>query len=220
MGAIIDEIIDSLKKGQGKRIAELVKIALEEGVPPQKILEEGFLAGMNQVAERFRQEDVGVPEILSVTRALEHGVQSLRRYTGNSAVKDVGTVVIGTVKGDMHDIGKNLVRMMMESRNIHVVDLGVDVSPRKFLEETLASKAQIVCMSGILSRSEQGMKAVIEEFEARGIRDEVYFMIGGYFMDEAQAKKIGADCYTEDACSCAEKAYQYLIKKGKKKKNF
>lgn len=219
MGAIIDEIIDSLKKGQGKRVTNLVKMALDEGVSPQTILEEGFLAGMSQVADRFRQEEVGVPEILSVTRALERGVQALRRYAGQNAVKEVGTVVLGTVEGDVHDIGKNLVRMMMESRNIRVVDLGVDVSPQKFLDEALASRAQIVCMSGILSRSEEGMRAVIEEFEEKGVRDRVYFMIGGYFMDEEQAERIGADCYTEDACACAEQAYEYLVKKAKKKRN-
>ena len=218
MGAIIDEIIDSLKKGQGKRVTNLVKMALDDGIPPQTILEDGFLAGMGQVAEKFRKEEVGVPEILSVTRALDRGVQSLRRYTGNSGVKEVGTVVLGTVKGDVHDIGKNLVKMMMESKNIRVIDLGVDVSPRRFLDETIASKAQIVCLSGILSESEKDMKAVIEEFEDRGIRDQVFFMVGGYFLDEEQAKEIGADCYTEDACACAEKAYQYLVKKEKRKR--
>ena len=218
MGAIIDEIIDSLKKGQGKRVTNLVKMALDDGIPPQTILEDGFLAGMGQVAEKFRKEEVGVPEILSVTRALDRGVQSLRRYTGNSGVKEVGTVVLGTVKGDVHDIGKNLVKMMMEIKNIRVIDLGVDVSPRRFLDETIASKAQIVCLSVILSESEKDMKAVIEEFEDRGIRDQVFFMVGGYFLDEEQAKEIGADCYTEDACACAEKAYQYLVKKEKRKR--
>ncbi len=217
MSAIIDEIIDSLKKGRGKRVTDLVKMALEEGIPAQTILEDGFLAGMGQVAEKFRREEVGVPEILSVTRALDKGVQSLRSYTSSNS-KEVGTVVLGTVKGDMHDIGKNLVKMMMESKNIHVVDLGVDVSPRRFLDETIASKAQIVCMSGILSKSGEDMRAVVEAFENRGIRNRIYFMVGGYFMDEEQAKKIGADCYTEDACTCAEKAYQYLMKKGKKKR--
>lgn len=218
MGTIIDEIIDSLKKGQGKRVTKLVKMALDEGVSAQSILENGFLAGMGQIAEKFRSEEVGVPEILSVTRALEKGVRALRSYTGNNNAKEVGTVVLGTVQGDMHDIGKNLVKMMMESKNIHVIDLGVDVSPRRFLDEAIASKAQIVCMSGILSKSEQDMRAVVEEFEDRGIRDQVFFMVGGYFLDEEQAKKIGADCYTEDACSCAEKAYQYLVKRGKKKR--
>ena len=113
MGTIIDEIIDSLKKGQGKRVTDLVKMALEEGVTAQTILEEGFLSGMGQVADKFRNEEVGVPEILSVTRALDKGVQSLRRYTGANNEKEVGTVILGTVKGDMHDIGKNLVKMMM-----------------------------------------------------------------------------------------------------------
>ncbi len=218
MGTIIDEIIDSLKKGQSKRVTNLVKMALDEGVSSQTILEDGFLAGMGQVADRFRREEVGVPEILSVTRALEKGVQCLRKYTDSSGIKEVGVVVLGTVKGDMHDIGKNLVKMMMESKNIHVIDLGVDVTPRRFLDEAVASKAQIVCMSGILSQSEQDMRAVVKEFEERGFRDKVYIMVGGYFLDEEQAKRIGADCYTEDAGACAQKAYQYLIKKGKKKR--
>ena len=218
MSAIIDEIIDSLKRGQGKRVTDLVKMALEEGIPAQTILEDGFLAGMGQIADKFRREEVGVPEILSVTRALDKGVQSLRRYTGNTHSKEVGTVVLGTVEGDVHDIGKNLVKMMMESKNIHVVDLGVDVSPRRFLEEAIASRAQIVCMSGILSRSGEDMHAVVEAFEDRGIRSRVYFMVGGYFMDEEQAREIGADCYTEDACACAEEAYRYLMKKGRRKR--
>ena len=217
MGTIIDEIIDSLKKGQGKRVTDLVKMAREEGVTAQTILEEGFLSGMGQVADKFRNEEVGVPEILSVTRALDKGVQSLRRYTGANNEKEVGTVILGTVKGDMHDIGKNLVKMMMESKNIRVIDLGVDVSPRRFLDETLASKARIVCLSGILSQSEQDMRAVIKEFEEKGVRNRVYIMVGGYFMDEEQAKKIGADCYTEDAGTCAEKALQYLSKIDKKR---
>ena len=126
-------------------------------------------------------------------------------------------MILGTVKGDMHDIGKNLVKMMMESKNIRVIDLGVDVSPRRFLDETLASKARIVCLSGILSQSEQDMRAVIKEFEEKGVRNRVYIMVGGYFMDEEQAKKIGADCYTEDAGTCAEKALQYLSKIDKKR---
>ncbi|MBQ9156585.1 MAG: cobalamin-dependent protein [Eubacterium sp.] len=218
MDTIIDEIIDSLKKGQGKRITNLVKMALDEGISSQSIVEDGFLAGMSQVGDTFRNQEVGVPEILSVTRALDQGVESLRRYTGGSGVKEVGTVVLGTMRGDMHDIGKNLVKMMMESKNIRVIDLGVDVSPARFYEEAMASHAQIVCMSGILSQSAGDMKAVIEEFEDKGDRDRVYFMVGGYFLDEEKAVRIGADCYTEDACECAEKAYQYLTKKEKKRR--
>ena len=191
MGATIDEIIDSLKRGQGKRVSDLVKMALEEGTDPQMILEDGFLAGMEQVADKFRKEEVGVPEILSVTRALERGVSTLRHYSGGRAKKEIGTVIIGTVKGDLHDIGKNLVKIMMESKNI----------------------------SGIMPHSEEDMRAVVEEFEMKGIRDQFYFMVGGYFLTERQAKAIGADCYTEDACNCAEKACRYLNKKDRRKKN-
>lgn len=215
----IDEIIDSLKKGQGKRVSNLVKMAVDEENTAQMILEDGFLKGMEEVADKFRNEEVGVPEILSVTRALDQGIDALRRYTGTRAGKEIGTVVLGTVKGDVHDIGKNLVKMMLESKNIQVIDLGVDVQPRRFLEETIASKSQIVILSGILSKSADDMKMVIQEFEEKGIRNQIYIMVGGYFMDENIARNIGADCYTEDACSCAEKAYTYLIKKARKKRS-
>ena len=218
METIIDEIKDALKRGQGKRVANLVKMALDEGVTSQTIVEDGFLAGMSQVGDVFRKEEVGVPEILSVTRALDKGVEALRRYTGASGMKDVGTVVLGTMRGDVHDIGKNLVRMMMESKNIHVIDLGVDVSPARFYEEAVAGHAQIVCMSGILSESAQDMREVIEEFEDKGDRERFYFMTGGYFMDEAKAREIGADCYTENANECAEKAYRYLTRKEGKRR--
>ena len=218
MDTLIDEIRDALKKGQGKRITNLVKMALDEGVSPQSIVEDGFLTGMSQVGDVFRKEDVGVPEILSVTRALDRGVEALRRYTGASGVKEVGTVVLGTMKGDMHDIGKKLVKMMMESRHIHVIDLGVDVSPIRFYEEAVASHAQIVCMSGILPQSADDMRAVIEEFEDKGERDNYYFMAGGYYLDKKKADEIGADCYTEDACECAEQAYKYLIRREKRKR--
>lgn len=215
----IDEIIDSLKKGQGKRVSNLVKVAIEEELTPQTIMEDGFLKGMEEVADKFRNEEVGVPEILSITRAMEQGVAALRRYTGVRVAKDVGTVVLGTVMGDMHDIGKNLVKMMLETKNIQVIDLGVDVSPRRFVEETMASKASIVILSGILEKSSEDMKAVIEEFEEKGIRNQLFIMVGGYYMDEKTAKYVGADCYTEDASACADKAYEYLIRKSRKKRS-
>lgn len=219
MDTIIDEIKDALKRGQGKRVSNLVKMALEDGVSSQRIVEEGFLAGMNEVSDTFRSQEVGVPEILSVTRALDRGVVALKRYAGKTSIKDVGTVVLGTMRGDMHDIGKNLVRMMMESRNIRVIDLGVDVPTMRFYEEATAAHAQIVCMSGILSRSVEDMREVIEEFEEKGDRDRFYFMVGGYYLDEKKAAEIGADCYTEDAFECADKAYKHLTKReGRRRK--
>lgn len=216
MNTTIEEVIDSLKRGQGKRVKDLVKIALEEGIDPQDILEQGFLEGMAQVTERFRNEDVGVPEILSVTRALETGVKALNSYTGNSGIKPIGIAVIGSV--DMHDIGKNLVKMMLKSKNIQVIDLGANVSPIKFYEESMASNADIVCLSGILEQSVQRLQAVVEEFEDRGARSKVHIMVGGYYVDKETAQKMGADSYTTDAGECAEQAYLYLTKKNHRNK--
>lgn len=218
MGTTIEEIIDSLKKGQGKRIKNLVKIALEEGIPEQDIVEKGFLEGMSQLTDKFRQQEVGVPEILSITRALETGIAALHSYTGHKVVKEIGTAVIGTVEGDMHDIGKNVIKMMMENKNIQVIDLGSGVSPTKFYEESVATRADVVCISGLLEKSVKQMQLVIEEFEDRGNRNNFYIMVGGNAVNEQIAKEIRSDCYTEDACQCAEKAAQYMTQKNRRKK--
>lgn len=218
MGATLDEIIDSLQKGQSKRVTELVKMALEEGISSRRILEDGFLKGMEQLSMQFDEEEVGIPRILSVTRALDKGVEALHRYMGRRDVKEIGTAVLGTVNGELHDIGKNLVKLMMESRNIQVIDLGVNISPAKFVNEVTASKAKILILSGILPTSDKDMKAVIEEFELRGLRDKVYIMVGGYYMNAEMARRIGADCYTDDAGTCADTACRYLTRKSRRKK--
>ncbi len=218
MGATLDEIIDSLQKGQSKRVTELVKMALEEGISSRRILEDGFLKGMEQLSLQFDEEEVGIPRILSVTRALDKGVEALHRYMGHRDVKEIGTAVLGTVNGELHDIGKNLVKLMMESRNIQVIDLGVNISPAKFVNEVAASKAKILILSGILPSSDKDMKEVIEEFELRGLRDKVYIMVGGYYMNAEMARRIGADCYTDDAGACADTACRYLTRKPRRKK--
>ena len=218
MGATLDEIVDSLHRGQSKRVTELVKMALEEGISSREILEEGFLKGMEQLSLQFEREEVGIPHILSVTRALDKGVEALHRYMGHRDVKEIGTVVLGTVNGELHDIGKNLVKLMMESRNIQVIDLGVNISPVRFVNEVSASKAKILILSGILPTSDRDMKEVIEEFELRGLRDKVYIMVGGYYMNAEKARRIGADCYTDDAGTCADTACRYLTKKNRRKK--
>ncbi|MEE1227658.1 MAG: cobalamin-dependent protein [Lachnospiraceae bacterium] len=220
METTIDEIVYSLKNGQGKRVENLVKLALEEGVPSKDILEKGLLAGMEQITEKFRREEVGVPEILSITRAMNRGVNALKNYSGDVGMKEVGTAVLGTVNGDLHDIGKNLVKMMMESMNIQVIDLGEDVTPNRFLDAVVSAKAKVLILSGILETSAQDMEKVIDLFRERDVRDQVFIMVGGYHLNQELAQEIGADCYTEDAGSCAKTAYQYLIKrrKGKRKK--
>ena len=218
MGTTIDEIIDSLRRGQGKRVRDLVNMALDEGESYQTILKEGFLNGMEQITDRFREEEVGVPEILSITRALDQGISALNSYTGRRPARELGPVVLGTVNGGVHDIGKNLVKLMMQSKDIQVVDLGVNISPQKFLDETIACKAKVVCLSGILPGSAEDMQAVIDEFQIKGIRDRIYVMVGGYGLNEAKARKIGADCFTMDARNCAEQAYRYLMKCERRRK--
>ena len=209
MGATIDEIIDSLKRGQGKRVSDLVKMALEEGTDPQMILEDGFLAGMEQVADKFRKEEVGVPEILSVTRALERGVSTLRHYSGGRAKKEIGTVIIGTVKGDLHDIGKNLVKMMLEGKGLEVIDLGTDVAPDAFVKTAIEQNCQIICVSALLTTTMSNMEAVVKCADEAGIREKVKIMIGGAPVTDAFAKQIGADAYTPDAATCADVAANF-----------
>ena len=217
--SILTDISENLQRGKAKIVKELVQQAIDEGIPVQQILDEGLLSGMGVIGEKFKNNEVFVPEVLIAARAMNAGVGILKPYLVDAGVESKGKAVIGTVKGDLHDIGKNLVKMMMEGRGLTVIDLGVDVSPRRFLEEAVGSHAQIVCLSGIMPHSEEDMRAVVEEFEMKGIRDQFYFMVGGYFLTERQAKAIGADCYTEDACNCAEKACRYLNKKDRRKKN-
>ncbi len=215
VGTTIDEIIYSLKQGQGRRVENLVKMALDEGMTEQEIIEKGFLAGMEQISERFRRDEVGVPEILCVTRAMNQGIECLRSRAERTGKLEVGTVVLGTVNGELHDIGKNLVKMMLLSKNIRVIDLGANVAPSRFLEEVLASRARVLILSGILDSSVQDMRRIIELFEERGMRDQVYIMVGGYYLSEESARDIGADCYTENADMCARTAGEYLSKRRK-----
>ena len=216
---VFESIADSLERGRAKEVSAKVTEALDNGVSPEQILNEGLVVGMNVIGEQFKNNEVFVPEVLVAARAMNAGLKILKPYLQKEGVEPVGKAVICTVKGDMHDIGKNLVKMMLVARNIQVVDLGVDVSPRRFVEETIASKATLVILSGILSKSSEDMKNVIDEFEEKGIRNQVYIMVGGYFMDENTARNIGADCYTDTASSCADRAYAYLSKRPKKKRS-
>ena len=206
MSAIIDEIIDSLKRGQGKRVTDLVKMALEEGIPAQTILEDGFLAGMGQIADKFRREEVGVPEILSVTRALDKGVQSLRRYTGNTHSKEVGTVVLGPVEGDVHDIGKNIVRVILENYGYDVLDLGRDVPPETVVQAVRETGAPLVGLSALMTTTVASMQATIEALHREGLPCKV--MVGGAVLTPEYARQIGADFYARDAKASADIAKQ------------
>lgn len=207
------EIADSLEKGHCKKVKELVKMAMEEGVNSSQILEKGLLKGMENVGRRFQTETVEIPEILTITRALNGGMEALKEASAEEEKGEkIATAIVGTIRGDFHDIGKNLVRIMLESRGFHVVDLGVDVPAHRFVEAAVSEKAMIVCCSGFLTESLVDMRRMVEEFDLKGIREDVYIMVGGSAVNEESARRIGADCYTEGASACGEKALEYCRK--------
>ena len=204
--SILEEISTFMQRGRSPKVKELVQQALDEGISPQEILEQGLLSGMNVVGVKFKNNEVFVPEVLIAARAMNAGIEVLKPALLADGVEAKGKVVIGTVKGDLHDIGKNLVRMMIEGQGITVVDLGVDVSPEQFYEAAVAEKAQVVCCSALLTTTMGEMKNVVKIFEEKGIRDQVKIMVGGAPITQGVCESIGADCYAADAATAAEAA--------------
>ena len=204
--SILNEISENLQKGKAKIVRELVEKALAEGCAPADILNEGLLSGMNVIGEKFKNNEVYVPEVLVAARAMNMGTQVLKPHLAESGVTAAGRVCIGTVQGDLHDIGKNLVRMMMESKGLEVIDLGVDVPAEKFVQTAIEQNCQIICCSALLTTTMAVMADVVKAAEAAGIRDKVKIMVGGAPVNEEFRAEIGADCYTVDAASAADAA--------------
>lgn len=205
----MNEISLQLQAGKAKVVKNLVQQALDEGIPAKTILEEGLLAGMAIVGEKFKNNEIFVPEVLVAARAMNMGTALLKDKLAESGVKAKGKACIGTVKGDLHDIGKNLVKMMMESKGLEVIDLGVDVSPEVFVQTAKEQNCQIICCSALLTTTMVVMGDVVKELEKNGMHDSVKVMIGGAPVTEAFCKQIGADAYTPDAASAAEKAVAF-----------
>ena len=204
--SILKEISENLQHGKAKVVKELVQRALDEGCAPVDILNEGLLCGMNIIGEKFKNNEVYVPEVLVAARAMNMGTQVLKPHLAAEGVQAAGRVCIGTVQGDLHDIGKNLVRMMMEGKGLEVVDLGVDVPPEKFVQTAIEQNCQVICCSALLTTTMNVMAEVVKAAEAAGIRDQVKIMVGGAPVTEDFCKEIGADCYTADAASAADAA--------------
>lgn len=209
---IFEEISQTLQKGRAKLVGELVAKALENGEQPKDILEKGLLAGMSVVGDKFQKNEVFVPEVLIAARAMDAGVKVLKPLLVEAGVEPIGRVCIGTVEGDLHDIGKNLVKMMMESKGLTVHDLGVDVAPDTFVEKAQEYHADIICISALLTTTMQQMADVVEKAKAAGIRDQVSIMVGGAPVTQRFCDSIGADCYTEDAASAADAAVRLCAK--------
>ena len=204
--ALLEEISKYLQQGRAKNVKELVQKALDEGIEPTDILNEGLLDGMGIIGEKFKNNEVYVPEVLIAARAMYAGMEIIRPILTETGVESIGKVVIGTVKGDLHDIGKNLVKMMMEGRGLEVIDLGIDVSPERFIEAAKEHDAQIIACSALLTTTMTEMTNVVEAAREAGIRDQVTIMVGGAPVTDSFCKSIGADIYTADAASAAEEA--------------
>jgi len=206
--SILNEISENLQQGKAKAVKELVQQAVNEGYPAKQILEDGLLAGMTIIGEKFKNNDIFVPEVLVAARAMNMGAALLKPYLMEAGVKASGKVCIGTVKGDLHDIGKNLVKMMMEGRGLEVVDLGTDVAAEKFIETAREQDCQIICCSALLTTTMGMMKDVVAMADGAGIRANTKIMVGGAPVTESFCSKIGADKYSADAVSAADAAVE------------
>lgn len=208
--SILNDISEAMQKGRAKLVKQLVPQALEEGIPARQILEEGLLAGMDVVGRKFKANEIFVPEVLVAARAMNAGTELLKPHLSEAGVESKGKVVLGTVKGDLHDIGKNLVRMMFEGKGLEVIDLGVDVAPETFVQTAIDNDCKIIACSALLTTTMPVMAEVVEKAKEAGIRDNVKIMIGGAPITDKFCETIGADAYTPDAASAATKAAELL----------
>ena len=202
-------IAKAVEDGRKKIVVQLVNEALAEGVKADAILNEGLVIGMTNLGEKFKTGEVYVPDVLVAARAMKAGTEIIKPLLMEENVQSLGTVAIGTVEGDLHDIGKNLVCMMLEGSGFTVVDLGVDVSPDKFVE-AVRDGAQIIGMSALLTTTMPTMSRVIDRLKEEGLRDQVKVMIGGAPITQEYADQIGADGYSTDAASAAELAKRLI----------
>ena len=208
--ADLKQIAESIIRGKAPEVKELVQKAVDEGEDVQKILNEGLLAGMSVVGDRFKKNEFYVPEVLIAARAMKEGMQILRPLLAEKNIKGAGTVVLGTVRGDLHDIGKNLVGMMLEGAGFEVVDLGVDVAPGKFVQVAEEKKADIIGLSALLTTTMPAMKDVISSLNKPDLKGKIKVMIGGAPVTQDYADEIEADGYAPDAASAVDKAKELL----------
>ena len=207
---ILQEISEKLQRGKAKDVAALVEQALAEGIAPEAILNDALVVGMNVIGDKFRENQVFVPEVLVAARAMNAGLKILKPALAGAGVEPLGTAVICTVKGDMHDIGKNLVKMMIEGQGIACIDLGVDVDAEVIVDTVKNNDVQLVCLSALLTTTMHGQKDVIDALTEAGLRDKVRVMVGGAPVTQVFADEIGADCYTLDAASAAREAVRLI----------
>ena len=204
------EIADALKSGRAPVGKKLVQEALDEGKAPEDIIFQGLVVGMGEIGIAFKNNEIYVPEVLIAARAMNAGLTLVKPLLQDQENTSLGTIAIGTVQGDLHDIGKNLVAMMLEGAGFTVIDLGIDVSPEKFLDAAVHQGADVLAISALLTTTMPGMRETVEACEAAGIRDKVKIIVGGAPITPAFAEKIGADGYSADAASAVDLVKELL----------
>lgn len=206
----LKQITENLIEGEVDKIKELTQAAVDKGIEVEKILNEGLIAGMTTVGEQFKREEIYLPEVLFAARAMKAGMEILEPLLLSSGAEPKGKIILGTVKGDVHEIGKNLVAVMLRGAGFEVTDLGVGVAAEQFIEAAREQGAWLIGMSALLGTTMQNMQTTIEALEAAGLKGQIKTMIGGAIVTQSYADKIGADGYAPDAGSAVDKAKELL----------
>jgi len=202
--SVLQHIIESLQRGEDQKVAELTQQAIDEGLDAAQILNDGLLAGMDVVGQRFGANEIFLPEVLLSARAMNAGMDLIKPLLVAADVPSLGKVVIGTIKGDLHDIGKNLVGIMLRGAGYEVIDLGADVAAEKFVDTADAEGAQVIGLSALLTTTMSGMKDVVELVKSKGLEGKVKVIVGGAPLSQAFADDIGADGYGYDASNAVD----------------
>ena len=212
MSELLGKMAESLIAGKIDEVVDLTQKALDDGAAPADILDQGLLAGMDVVGQRFKAEEMFIPEVLRCAKCMHGAMEILRPLLAETGAESIGTLIIGTVKGDLHDIGKNLVGMMFEGAGFNVVDLGIDKEPQVFVDAIKEHKAKLLGMSALLTTTMPKMGETINAIKEAGIRDQVKILVGGAPITSSFAEEIGADGYASNAASAVEKGKELLGK--------
>jgi 5-methyltetrahydrofolate--homocysteine methyltransferase len=211
---VLQELYDAVLNGKDRAAVEQTRKALDEGIPALEIISQTMVPAMDEVGRLFEAHDYFVPDLLLAGRAMKGGLELLRPLLASNGVEPIGKVVIGTVKGDLHDIGKNIVGSMLEGAGFEMIDLGVDVAPARFIEAIRRSNATIVALSALLTTTIPAMKTTIEAIAAAGLRDQVRIMVGGAPVTRQYAEQIGADGYSDTAVAAVPLARSFVVAEG------
>jgi 5-methyltetrahydrofolate--homocysteine methyltransferase len=211
--SILNEISELVIEGNIEGTKAKVELAVEQGIGAVSILDEGLMPGINEIGERFAKFEIFVPNVLMSAKAMNISVEVIQPLLTASGAKPIGTAVIGTVKGDLHDIGKNLVALMMKSSGLEVIDLGSDIGADKYIEAIEKHEPDVIGLSALLTTTMNEQGRIIKAIEEKGLRDKIKIMVGGAPVTQAWADKIGADAFTADAADAARWAKNYVVNK-------